>query len=80
MSDAMPAKYDPPTFKVISQQPRQVVDATGNYVPGVRVTAALANGTTFNVDIPQSGYTLDNVKAVLDAEASKAHAINQLGS
>jgi hypothetical protein len=66
-------------FKVISQVPGTVNDATGRPVQGVTVTAQLkGSGTTFKVTFTNAQYTPDNVKATLMAQAADVAAIDSL--
>ena len=69
-----------PAVKVISQAPQLVKDAAGQYVPGRHITAQVVGGSTFVVDVPDAQYTVDNVKALLAAEAAKVDAVDRIGS
>lgn len=77
----MPSNTSPqvPAGRVVAQAEAIGQDASGNYVPGVNVTATLANGgPTFTVFIPKASYSPDAVKAALEEQASKVAAIHSL--
>lgn len=67
------------TYKVVQQQPGTVIDATGQAGPGVKITAQLASGTTFNVTVPQKLYSAEYAKAQLQAAANEYAEVDAAG-
>ena len=68
----------PPRWRVQSQLPTTVLDGNGNYVPGHRITVALARGTTFTVDVPNTQYNAERVTELINEKAATVEAIDGL--
>lgn len=68
----------PPQWRVIAQTPGNGRDAAGHYVPGHDITAALASGTQFKVFVPDTAYTVSNVRDLLNAKAAQVAEIDTL--
>lgn len=66
MSDLSPT----PHYRVIAQEETTEKLPTGNFGPGVRITAQLDSGTTFSVFVP--GFLYANHDAVISALRSQA--------
>jgi hypothetical protein len=65
-------------YQVIAQRWINMPNAAGQFVKNVEVTAQTPAGTAFTVDIPDSQYNIDTVKAVLEEKAASIIAIESL--
>lgn len=59
-----------PAWVVTTQIETTDQDASGQYVPGVRVSFRTAAGATSSVFVPISGYSADAVKALINERAA----------
>lgn len=73
-----PAAGPTGSFMVVSQIPSRGKDASGAYVGGHLITASVPSGSTFQVFVPDTAYTVENVKAALGAKAAQVIAVDQL--
>ncbi len=68
-----------PSWRVVSQAPMLVANATGQYVQGYRVTAQVLNsGTTFHVDVPTAQYSASNVQSLLQTAYTEIAGVDSL--
>lgn len=66
------------TFTVVSQRETIGRLPDNSYGPVVRVTFRTFGDVVLSVDIPASEYTVDNVKAAIEARVQHANDISQL--
>ena len=66
-------------WMVLSQTPQKVIDNAGKAVDGYLVTAQVTeSGTVFQVTVPESGYTPDKVRALLEAKYEQVTGVDGL--
>ena len=65
-------------WQVVSQQETFERDATGQVVPGVRVTFQVGPELTGSVFVPRSRYNVVNVRAAVAAAAGEMAAVHKL--
>lgn len=68
----------PPPWRVVGQREEYRPGPTGAYVSGVVVQYQLPEGTTGSVFVPDSQYTPDVVRAMVDARAAVMAQIHVL--
>lgn len=68
-----------PAYTVTGQQQDFGEGPNGTYVQGVRITYRTAAGSTGALFVPQTEYTVDNVRRLLDKAAETAVGIERLG-
>lgn len=79
MSNSQPAT--PVMWEVVSSTPAQGQGPSGAYGPGHLVTARLVgSNSTFQVFVPNADFTVDGVRAMVDAKAQTVAAVNNLKS
>lgn len=70
---------DAPLYVVTSQMETVAGTPDGRYVNGIKVTYRTRSGANGSVFLPLEEYTADNARALLDARAAEAEAIQTLG-
>jgi hypothetical protein len=68
------------TWRVESQTPRTRADSTGNVADGFDIAFQTGDGHTGTVFVPQSRYTADNVRAIIQAQANLMDEVGSLTS
>lgn len=69
-----------PTWHVTGQQETSDIGPQGTYVPGVRVTFQLENGTVGQVFLAQADYSVEKARQAIAAKASTLAAVHALTS
>jgi hypothetical protein len=69
---------DSPAWEVIGQSPDVGDNGQGIFVKGVEVTYRTRSGAIGKVFVPQSSYTVDEVKRVIDSAAYHSEAVANL--
>jgi hypothetical protein len=67
-----------PSWSVTGQQETSDIGPQGTYVPGVRVTFQLENGTVGQVFLAQADYSVEKARAAIAAKAATMAAVSSL--
>jgi hypothetical protein len=65
-------------YTVTRQRQTTILDPAGNMQQVVEITAQTPEGVTFHVDQPAAEYSVEKVKAALEAKATTVRAVHQL--
>jgi hypothetical protein len=68
----------PPAWTVVSQVETVDLGPAGAFVAGVRVSFTTAAGATGSVFVPSDQYTVERVRAAINAKAETLDAIAEL--
>lgn len=67
-----------PAWQVTGQQQTTALGRAGQFQAGVRVLAALEDGTPFSVFVPQDEYRADRVRQLLQMVANEAASVQAI--
>lgn len=76
-ADTAPAS---PSWTVTAQRETTIINPQGQAVDVMAVTFQLTDGTSATVNVPLSSYTVDNVRAAINAKAATLAGVNGLSS
>lgn len=68
-----------PGVSVVRQAQVSAQDATGAYVPAVRVTFTVDGQGPFSIDVPVSQFSADNVSKLIAAYAQHVRGVGGIG-
>lgn len=67
-----------PAWAIVAQREDMQLGPSGGFVPGMVVTFRTRAGVTSSVFVPSTDYTVDKVRAAIDAQAATIDAVHAL--